>query len=481
MNELTEGSFKIPTGVIVFSVSDFLSVTDNALKSMGNAYVEGEISELNPNYRNLYFKIKDESSSCDCLLFANVLSSLSFQPQIGMKVTIVGSSSVYPKNGQFKLIVKNMYQSGRGLIMERLRQLKERLEHEGIFALHKRPLPRFIDTVGVITSLDGRVVHDIARTMARRCRGVAIIEYNAKVQGQDAPTSLIAALAQANAEKKCDVLIIGRGGGSFEDLLPFSDEALTRAVALSEIPVISAVGHEPDVALTDFAADVRAATPTAAAELVTSVTEADLNYQLAVMAKRCDEAMDLLLDTLTMRFETLVTRFKAAGPEHTIELRRSHILELCERMYDAVNGRLIAISDRQTVLKQKLYDNSPQNRLHVTELELLNLVKKFNDVTDGIVSHRSEYLSNLVMRLLKCDVSERILKLRTRFESLNASLIALNPLHILSRGYSITFDNKGQVITPDSVSKGQCITTLVKDGKIISTVTEVIHEKNTGT
>lgn len=477
MTDLSGGSFKIPAGITVFSVSQFLSVTDNALRSMGNAYVEGEISELNTNYRNLYFKIKDDSATCDCLLFSNVLSELSFTPKIGMKVTIVGSSSVYQRNGQFKLIVKNMCQSGQGLIMERLRQLKERLEKEGIFRIHKRSLPKFIDTVGVITSLEGRVVHDIAKTMARRCRGVAIVEYNAKVQGQDAPASLIAALEQANSEKRCDVIIIGRGGGSFEDLLPFSDEALTRAVALSEIPVISAVGHEPDVALTDFAADVRAATPTAAAELVTPITEEELNYQLSTMTNRCSDAIDLLSDTLMMKYENLISRLKLSGPVHTVELKRGHIFELCERMHDAVQNRIGVLNNRCAVLQHNLYDNSPEKLVHNAELELLGLLKNFNDATDGFITDNVKKLSDVSLRLLKTDVQERVQRLQTRFESLNASLIALNPLNILNRGYSVTFDDKGQVIELDSIEKGNSITTMVKNGRIISTVTDVVKEK----
>ena len=157
--------------------------------------------------------------------------------------------------------------------MERLLRLKEKLRLEGVFDYHKREIPEFIDTVGIITSIQGDVVHDMAVTMKRRNPGVNIIVYDAKVQGEDAPSSLVAALKKANEEALCDVIIIGRGGGSFEDLLPFSDETLTREVARSNILVISAVGHEPDYSFTDYAADFRAATPTAAAEHVTRITK----------------------------------------------------------------------------------------------------------------------------------------------------------------------------------------------------------------
>ncbi len=181
------------------TVSDFIKITDNALKNFGNAIVVGEISELS-NYRHLYFKIKDEFSSVDCVMWYSAVQALSFKPEIGMKVEIIGNSSVYQKTGQFKLMASSMRQVGLGYIMEQLRILQEKLQKEGIFDLLHRPIPKFVNTVGVITSTEGRVVHDIQMTMQRRNDAVNIIVYPASVQGQGASRSLIEALHQANNE-----------------------------------------------------------------------------------------------------------------------------------------------------------------------------------------------------------------------------------------------------------------------------------------
>ena len=199
------------------SVSRFVSVTNNALQNFGQAVVIGEISEIK-TYSHLYFKLKDETAAVDCLMFASVLNRLSFIPKIGMKVVVVGKSSIYLKTGQFKLIVDKMFVAGAGKIMEELLALKEKLNKEGVFAAIKRPIPKWINKVGIITSKEGHVLHDMLTVLNKRNPGIEVVVYPCQVQGAEAPVTIVNALNTAFNDNVCDVLIVGRGGGSFESV-----------------------------------------------------------------------------------------------------------------------------------------------------------------------------------------------------------------------------------------------------------------------
>lgn len=455
------------------SVSDFLNITDNCLKNLGNAVVIGEISYIKA-YTHLYFTLKDENSSVDCLMFTSKASSLNFKPAIGMQVVITGQSSLYKKNGQFKLIAYSMKPAGHGMIMEKLRLLKEKLQKEGVFDLINRPLPRFPDRVGVITSEDGRVIHDIAMTLQRRCSGIELRIYNAKVQGEGAAKSLIAALKQANAEAGtpcgCDILIIGRGGGSFEDLLPFSDEALTRAVAHSKIPIISAVGHEPDIALTDFAADVRAATPTAAAELVSPHTKEELQAFTDSLLLRMSDALGRIIDPLKMRTEHLILRLQSACPQHELQRRRDLLQSLLLRAGSALNALEGEKKSRLLDLQRRMAACDPMQKVLKERSRLHDLVHRMDLAVEKNSSDVKVRFERLCSRLNNCGVDDRVLHMVTRLEKCSASLCALNPLAVLIRGYSITFNDRGHAALVKEISKGDKITTMTCDGVIESVV-----------
>lgn len=483
------------------TVSDFIKITDNALKNFGNAIVVGEISELS-NYRHLYFKIKDEFSSVDCVMWYSAVQALSFKPEIGMKVEIIGNSSVYQKTGQFKLMASSMRQVGLGYIMEQLRILQEKLQKEGIFDLLHRPIPKFVNTVGVITSTEGRVVHDIQMTMQRRNDAVNIIVYPASVQGQGASRTLIEALHQANNEKRCDVLIIGRGGGSFEDLLPFSDEALVREVAKSAIPIISAVGHEPDIALTDYAADLRAPTPTAAAELVTSVTKADLYSLFEEYKRRLDNAVDSSFDLYQMRLESVEKRLRASSPEAIIDNQRNLLIYAISELEHATDALLIKKAQQIENLKHRLsmfepaaivsyklsallttvsrldrsigeYVLNAQNRLSF-DATLLNYDKLITDHQ----SRLKKKLSELVLRQNNCDVEAKLANAEKDFANDLSKLELLNPLFILSKGYSVTKDSFDRIAKVKNLNQGDTITTLLDGGTVVSTVYAVLKSDN---
>ena len=456
--------------VTILSVSRFAEITNSCLKNLGKAYIEGEISSL--NLRNhLYFTIKDENSSIDCVMFRSLLSNVAFTPQVGQKVVISGNSSIWVKTGRFNFIADSMTIAGLGVIMERLRLLKEKLEREGIFDLLHRQLPAFANCVGVITSKDGQVVHDIATTLKRRNCGIEIRVYDAKVQGTDAAQSLIDALEFANAEKYCDVLIIGRGGGSDEDLLPFSDEALTRAVAHSQIPIVSAVGHERNYALTDFAADVRAATPTAAAELISAISHDDLEASVKLYMTRMDDALMRMVDPYGVRYDRLKARLLYCDPARKLMLKS-------QRLQNAISHATMALDKKLNDYKLYLSDLSarvsacdPLNIVHEENAYLSTLSHRLSIGAIALCENKANLLSMLIARLNNCGIEEELAKLKERLASDNASLIALNPLAVLERGYSVTLNKDGYHAEFKDLKIGDELTTLLDGGEIKSTIT----------
>ena len=327
--------------------------------------VEGEISNCRPaSSGHLYFSLKDAGAKIDAVMFKNRLRSLTFEPKDGMLLRVRGSLSVYAPRGTYSIVCDEMEIAGQGEILALLEKRKQKLAAEGLFdAERKKPLPRFPSVVAVVSSPTGAAVRDILNILERRASGLKVIILPAPVQGEEAAPLIAARIKQVNRWRLADVVIVGRGGGSLEDLLPFSAEEVVRAVALSDIPVVSAVGHEIDWALSDFAADLRAPTPSAAAELVsenfTSLTETirtaaenltgvmrtrlerahlllkpfapdDLEYRFRVILQprliRLDDAKEALVNAMSERSETLRNRIslasaiiKAASPLSAME------------------------------------------------------------------------------------------------------------------------------------------------------------------
>ena len=258
----------------VFTVSQITALIKELVEgSFPAVTIEGEISNYRPNASgHIYFTLKDSEAQISAVMFRSRAASLSFTPKDGMKVRAKGSLSVYQARGNYQIVVQSMSASGDGDILLMLEERKRKLAAEGLFdAERKKELPQYPKTIGIVTSKTGAALHDILQITHRRNNGINIVILPAVVQGDGAATSIVRQIRVANTYNLCDVLIVGRGGGSLEDLLPFSEESVVRAVAASKIPVVSAVGHEIDWAISDFAADVRAPTPSAAAELVVPV------------------------------------------------------------------------------------------------------------------------------------------------------------------------------------------------------------------
>ena len=498
------------------SVSRYLEITNNVLKRCGTAVVVGEISEIK-RYSHLYFKVKDEGGTVDCLMFAFALKEVPFTPEVGMEVILVGESSLYAKNGSFKLLVKHMYLSGAGSLMAQIERLRRKLEEEGLFSGEKRPLPRFIRRVGLVTSREGAVLHDIRRTLWRRNPLIESVLFETLVQGAQAPAAIVAALDRAYAAEGIDVIVLARGGGSLEDLLPFFEESVVRKVAASPVPIISAIGHEPDVALTDYAADVRAATPTAAAELISTPTLTEI-YALfeeleRVLTDRVAGQLNLRgveLDSLTIRLSRrdprlYLSSLSSSLSEREFALQRAvtGLIEekkACLQEYDArllkCDPRLytVRLEERLGLLRTALHEGlsnvlslrerrlsflsesvkalSPEGQIARAESLRLNLEMRLVRALTLQIQKQSGQSHLLEVRLRSVPLKERLTRLEGRAETLVGKLIALNPLQILRRGYSVTF-REGRSLKKGEAQVNDTLVTLVDGECLTSTVTEV--------
>ena len=310
--------------------------------------VEGELSNCRPaSSGHLYFSLKDSGAKIDAIMFKNRLKTLSFEPKDGMLLRIRGSLSVYAPRGTYSIVCEEMEIAGAGEILAMLEKRKQRLAAEGLFdSERKRPLPRFPEVVGVVSSPTGAAVRDILNILARRASGLRVIILPSPVQGDEAASLIAARIRQANQWRIADVLIVGRGGGSLEDLLPFSDEEVVRAVAESEIPVVSAVGHEIDWALSDFAADLRAPTPSAAAELV---SESFFAVQDAL--RTISEGLTSVIRTRIDRARLLLKPFDPQDMEYRF---RTILQPRLIRFDDAKEALVDSISEKCARLRSRI-------------------------------------------------------------------------------------------------------------------------------
>ncbi|MDE5715827.1 MAG: exodeoxyribonuclease VII large subunit, partial [Anaeroplasmataceae bacterium] len=295
--------------------------------------LEGEISNFKHNSRgHFYFTLKDDSAAISVTMFSSFAKTVKFDPKDGMKVFVKGNVTVYEPSGTYQINIKEMKSDGIGDLFLAFQKLKEELEKEGLFALeHKKKLPLFPKCIGVITSPTGAAIRDIIHTISRRYPMTKVILYPAIVQGEDAKSDIVRQIQSANEQSVCDVLIVGRGGGSIEDLWAFNERCVANAIFNSKIPIISAVGHEIDFTIADFVADIRAATPTAAAEIATPSIEmlkGNVNYYITIMTKHIHQRFEnakLLLANIDRRIDTL-------NPITTLKNKKNILEEYMKRL-----------------------------------------------------------------------------------------------------------------------------------------------------
>ncbi len=330
---------------LVLSVSQlnrYIKMNFDADENLANIFISGEISNFTNHYRtgHLYFTLKDDSAAVRAVMFNSSAKRLKFMPEDGMKVIARGRVSVYEASGQYQLYVDDMQPDGVGALNLAYEQLKEKLQKEGLFSeLHKKPLPPYPEKVGVITSPTGAAVRDIINVLGRRFPYAEIVFCPVLVQGEGAHLQLTDAVNLFNSERAADVIIIGRGGGSIEDLWEFNDEGLARAVYNSEIPVISAVGHETDFTICDFVADMRAPTPSAAAEL--AVPDAnELQYALSALKNRMFLNVSSGIADRRSRLEYLMSKGALKSPDEMLSNRSQRLDTAFSKMLSSYENRI---------------------------------------------------------------------------------------------------------------------------------------------
>jgi len=425
-------------------------------QEMGQVWISGEISNFTqPSSGHWYFTLKDDTAQVRCAMFRNSNRRVTFRPQHGQQVLVRANITLYEPRGDYQIIVESMQPAGEGLLQQKYEQLKAKLSAEGLFdQQYKQPLPAPAHCVGVVTSKTGAALHDILHVLKRRDPSLPVIIYPTAVQGDDAPGQIVRAIELANARRECDVLIVGRGGGSLEDLWSFNDERVARAIFASAIPVVSAVGHETDVTIADFVADLRAPTPSAAAEVV-SRNQLELLRQLQNGQQRLEMAMDYFLAERTRRFTQLQHRLHQQHPQLRLARQQTVLERLRQRMNVALEGQLKRATLRQQRVAQRLNQQNPQPKIYRAQTRIQQL----------------EY------RLAE-NLRARLSSTRERFGNAVTHLEAVSPLSTLARGYSVTTATDGKVLKQtQQVKAGDVLTTRLSDGWVESEVKGVTAAK----
>ena len=434
----------------IYSVSQLNQSVRLMLENqLGAVWLTGEISNFSqPVSGHWYLSLKDENAQVRCAMFRMKNLRVSFRPTNGMQVLVRANVSLYEPRGDYQLIIESMHLAGEGLLMQQFEALKLKLAAEGLFAQHlKKNLPHFSKAVGIITSKTGAALQDILHILQRRDPSLKIIIYPTAVQGKDAATDIAQMIELANQRQEVDVLIVGRGGGSLEDLWCFNEEMMARAIFHSHLPVISAVGHETDVTIADFVADVRAPTPSAAAELV-SRNQTELLQQLQYRRQRLEIALDCLFAEKQQKLKHLSLRLHNQHPQAQLRIQQQLITQLSHRLQQTLRHHWQKTAENLTALSMRLYKNPLPLRLQQYEQQLAQLKVRLNSHMNLTLSLQQKQLAHLC-----------------------GKLDSLSPLKVLARGYSITQNQQNFTIRSlKDVNVGEHIKTRLTDGNIISQV-----------
>jgi exodeoxyribonuclease VII large subunit len=425
-------------------------------RGLGVIWVEGELSNFSqPASGHWYFSLKDRGAQLRCAMFRLQNSLVGFTPRDGAHLLVRGHISVYEARGDYQLIAEHLEEAGVGALKREYERLKSRLAAEGLFAPErKRPLPRFPRRIGVITSPSGAALHDILKILARRFPPAAVLIYPAPVQGAAAVPALMAALASAGARAECDVLILARGGGSLEDLWAFNDERLARAIAASPLPVVSAVGHEIDFTIADFVADVRAPTPSAAAELVVPDRAACLEA-VRRSAERLVVSMRRELRAVETRVASARRRLSLAHPGVRLAQQTQRLDDLTLRLAGATRARAQRDGLRLAELHRRLMHRSP----------------------DRLLEQQRSRQQDLLLRLRHA-AAGRMAAARQRLALAQRALNAVSPLATLARGFAIVTRADGTLVTAAAqVAPGEAIEARLAQGTLLAKVTGAREEK----
>lgn len=423
---------------------------------MQRVRVQGEISGFKqyPSGHS-YFTLKDDEAAVSCVLFRGSAGRVNFAPQSGMKIIAIGKPNVYDKNGRFQLIVHGMEQAGLGDLYLAFQQLKKKLADEGLFADERKlNIPYIPQIIVAITSEAGAVIRDIIHVLQRRYPGFSLLLIPVPVQGKGAEVEIAAAIKRANSEKLGDVIIVGRGGGSLEDLQPFNEEIVARAISESLIPVISAVGHETDYTIADFVSDLRAPTPSAAAELAVPHKSRLLERQ----------------EQLSSALELSVMRRLEKEKDKLKQLRERPVLMRADEFVAPQYQRLFVLRQQLLTAMQKLPRNA-KNVLYPLQHRLVRPLEQ--------KQVRENKKVDLLRHKLESIFNTNIAAQRALLERLIASLDALSPLAILARGYNLTYSENMKLISSvNEVKSGDRISVRLQDGSLLCDVREILLLKD---
>lgn len=409
----------------VAAVNKYLQYKIDSDGNLKNIYLKAEISNARISKGILYFVLKDEESEMEAIMFASDLMKLKFEVKDGMKVVAFGSIKSYPKRGRYSFICSNLEDDGLGKAYQEFLLLKEKLQKEGLFdQSHKKKIPEYAERIGVITSKTGEAINDIRFTINNRFPLATIYLYPAIVQGSDAPSSLIKALKKVISDNMVDFIIIGRGGGSFEDLSCFNDEVLARAIYACPIPIISAVGHEGDFTICDFVSDLRAPTPTGAAMLST-IAKTDILESLNKDENRMISAIRNIIASLNQKHVNSLNSLSLSSPINKINNLGENLTNLNKR------------------------------------LSLINLEAKINDLDSDI---------NNLLKTMGITLSHRLEVLDKELNTFIDKLILTNPLNLLKKGYSVVYKDNSLVSSVNQVDDGESINIKVSDGEFSAIV-----------
>jgi exodeoxyribonuclease VII large subunit len=411
--------------------------------------VKGEISNLRtPSSGHLYFTLKDADACLDAVLFRTEARRLRFAVRNGQSLVARGRLAVYEPQGRYQLVCDTVEPLGAGALQVAFEQLKERLQKEGLFeSARKRRLPFLPRRIALVTSPSGAVVHDFLRVLHRRFPNLPVLIVPARVQGEGAAQEIARGIVRSAKQPRVDVVVVARGGGSLEDLWAFNEEVVARALCGCPVPTVSAVGHETDVTIADFCADVRAPTPTAAAELIARVKE-ELTADLAQRRARLGRAMRAQLERKRGAVDKL--RGRVADPRRLIGDRKLRLDRLRQRLEDVLHHGLRDRWEKLRTARERLQAQHPRERLHRLEREVVRLEQRLKALAERALAAR-----------------------RHRYEGLTARLDALSPLKVLARGYAVAFDPRGHaLIQASQVRPGERVRVRLHQGELSAEVEE---------
>ena len=439
----------------VTTLTKYLKMKFDKDPYLERVYLTGQVSNFRKRPTHQYFSLKDDRAVIQATIWSGIYQKLGFDLEEGMKINVIGRVQIYEPSGSYSIIIEKAEPDGVGALAIQFEQLKKKLSEEGLFQdRFKQAIPQFAKKIGVVTSRSGAVIQDIITTVSRRFPGVEIVLYPTKVQGEGAAEEIARNITRANELYDLDVLIIGRGGGSIEDLWAFNEEIVVRSIFESRLPIISSVGHETDVTLADFVADKRAATPTAAAELATPVTKLDLLTYLKNQEKRMATAVQ---NTLSKKKEALRT------------LSQSVIFRQPERLYDGYLQRLDQLMLR---LKQGLngelvsHQQKVQGQIH--RLEQLSPIVKLQRYQDRI-----QQLQKLMRSQMAVIYDAKVAEIKR----LSEALLMLDTSRILARGYAIVKKEDTVVSSANDLKKNDQVMLMMRDGHVELEVKDVKTEE----